>query len=321
MGSKSKSKDKESKDKRKGKDQADKKRKEKPKSRGNGKKKKKKKEKKGRRDRRKADQHAYTTANADKYELYQLSVQSPEEDIEFLADVYQSERGKIAHHFREDFCGTALLSATWVRRGDSFTAEAFDIDPEPLDWGRGHHFAELGEHAKRARLHLKDAREPSDQRPEVRCAQNFSYWLFRTRSEMLDYFRRAREDLAADGIFVIDLHGGPECLEEMEEETPLEEGFTYVWDQDEYWPVTNEAKLYIHFRFPDGSELHRAFSYHWRLWGLAELKDLLVDAGFGQVDCYWEGTDEDGESGNGIFTKEERGEACLSYVAYLVALK
>ena len=94
-----------------------------------------------------------------------------------------------------------------------------------------------------------------------------------------------------------------------------------MWDQDSINPITGEAKLHIHFRFPDGTEMHDAFTYEWRLWGLTELRELLIDAGFSQADCYWEGTDEDGESGNGIFTRSEQGEACLSYVAYLVAQK
>ena len=67
--------------------------------------------------------------------------------------------------------------------------------------------------------------------------------------------------------------------------------------------------------------MKRIFSYEWRLWGLTELKDILDDAGFSRVDCYWEGTDEDGESGNGIFTREQKGERCPSYIAYLVAQK
>ena len=32
-------------------------------------------------------------------------------------------------------------------------------------------------------------------------------------------------------------------------------------------------------------------------------------------------TDEDGESGNGIFRRGVRGENCESWIAYLVALK
>ena len=108
----------------------------------------------------------------------------------------------------------------------------------------------------------------------------------------------------------------------MEEETELEdEGFTYVWDQSDYNPISGNALLRIHFRFPDGSEMTDAFTYEWRIWGLPELRDIMYDAGFPRVDCYWEGTDEDGESGNGIFTRQEVGEPCDSYVAYLVGFK
>lgn len=263
----------------------------------------------------------YSAASADKYELYQLAVQSPEEDIEFLARTYKDIRGRKARHFREDFCGTALLSAVWIGQGKKYTAEGFDIDPEPLNWGKSHHFKELGASAGKVTLHQKDVREPSDSPPDIRCAQNFSYWVFKSRPQMLDYFRKVHDDLAPEGIFVIDLHGGPEVQEEMEEETEKEGGFTYVWDQDEYWPVTSEVLMHIHFRFPDGSEMKKAFSYDWRLWGLTELKEILDDAGFEQVHCYWEGTAEDGESGDGIFTREKKGERCLSYVAYLVAQK
>ena len=33
--------------------------------------------------------------------------------------------------------------------------------------------------------------------------------------------------------------------------------------------------LHIHFEFPDGSRIERAFGYHWRLWQIPELHDLL----------------------------------------------
>ena len=139
---------------------------------------------------------------------------------------------------------------------------------------------------------------------------------------MLAYFESVYNDLKDSGIFVIDLHGGPESIQELEEETEMDdESFTYVWDQDSINPITSEARLHIHFRFPDGSEMTNAFTYDWRLWGLTELQEILFDAGFKKADCYWEGTDEDGESGDGIFSKTTKGEACLSYVAYLVAQK
>jgi hypothetical protein len=214
------------------------------------------------------------------------------------------------------------LSANWAKYGKDFTTESYDIDPEPLAWGLQHNLAPLGDIANRVTQYQEDARNPSRKQPDVRCAQNFSYWIFKARAEMLDYFKTVQRDLADDGVFVVDLHGGPESHQELEEETEMDDGsFTYVWDQDSINPITSEAKLHIHFRFPDGTELTDAFTYDWRLWGLTELRELFIEAGFSACDCYWEGTDEESEGGDGIFTKTEEGEACLSYVAYLVAQK
>ena len=262
-----------------------------------------------------------TAKKADKYHLYQLSVQSPEPDIKFLKKVYRKARGKKALHFREDFCGTCLLTATWVNQGKQFTAESYDIDPEPLDWGHKYNLKPLGEPAERAIQREADVREPSLKKPDVRCAQNFSYWIFTKREEMLDYFSKCQKDLAKNGVFVLDVQGGPESITYMEEESELEHGFSYVWDQVEFWPVTSQAKMKIHFRFQDGTEINNAFTYNWRVWTIPELIELLNEAGFKKVDCYWEGTAADGESGNGIFKVTRKGTNDLAWVAYLVALK
>lgn len=239
----------------------------------------------------------------------------------FIKRVYKKERGQQAYHFREDFSGTGLMTAEWIKSSKHHTAEMFDIDQEPIGWGQKHIFSELGKAAERAESHQADVREDSVKAPDLRVAQNFSYWIFKTRDEMRHYFEKAHADLADKGIFVIDIHGGPECYEELEEETEMDEGFTYVWDQDWISPVTHDARFYIHFRFPDGSEIKRAFTYNWRIWTIPELTELLTEAGFKRVDCYWEGTDEDGESGNGIYRKTRYGEADTSWVSYLVALK
>lgn len=258
---------------------------------------------------------------ADRHELYQFAVQSPEEDIRFLRRVYRKLRKREPQHFREDFCGTHLLASEWVRTAEGATAEGFDIDPDPVAWGLHMNARQLGAAAANLRLSIADVREPSAQAPDVRCAQNFSYWCFHERAEMLDYFRRVHADLADGGVFVLDLHGGSETMQELEEEREIPEGFTYVWDQHSYWPIQGRAVNHIHFRFEDGSELYRAFTYEWRLWGLTELRDILHEAGFGKVTTYWEGTDADGESGNGVFKPAKRGEADLSWIAYLAAAK
>jgi hypothetical protein len=262
----------------------------------------------------------FSADGADKYELYQLAVQSADTDVAFHRRVFKSLRGREPLHFREDFCGTGLLSSTWIQQSKQHTAEGFDIDPEPVAWGLAHNFDPLGADARRYTVHLKDVRSKSDRTPDVRVAQNFSYYCMLERKELLEYFTAARQDLAEDGIFVIDLYGGGESSDVMEE-TVRCKGFVYVWEQASFFPGTGDYVCHIHFRFPDGTELRRAFTYNWRQWYLTELYDLLIDAGFAKVTRYFEGTAKDGVSGNGVFRAGVRGENCPSWVAYLVATK
>ena len=262
-----------------------------------------------------------TAKNSDKYDLYQKSVNSPDNDVEFLIETYTTMRGRAPQHLREDFCGTAALAAEWIRQGDDKTVEGFDIDPEPVEWGKKHNFASLGDAADRMTWQLKDVRDPSTKAPDVRTAPNFSYWIFTTRKDMLEYFTKCREDLAEGGLYVVDLYGGPEALCEMQEERDIGGGVTYVWDQKEWWPGSGEYEAAIHFHFHDGSKMEHAFEYSWRMWGLTELKDIMLDAGFATVDSYFEGTDEDDESGDGNFEIDPRGENCEAWIAYLVAAK
>jgi len=260
--------------------------------------------------------------SADRYDLYQRAVNSPEADVDFLLDTYKTLRGKEARRLREDFCGTGNLAAEWLKRGEDFTAEGFDLDPEPMEWGKKHNFAELGEAASRMTWHEADARGPSNRAPDVRTAPNFSYWIFKERAQLVDYFKKCCDDLADDGLFVVDVFGGPEAITEMEEERDIGRGVSYVWDQVEHWPGSGECVCAIHFRFKDGSEMTEAFRYEWRVWSVPELKDIMLEAGFKEAHSYFEGTDPDDEDeGDGIFTLDDKGENCQAWIGYVVASK
>ena len=154
---------------------------------------------------------------------------------------------------------------------------------------------------------------------DVLAAFNFSYFIFDTRDKLRAYFERAYAVLKDDGVFFVDLFGGPEAQEEMREKTK-QKGFTYIWHQAKFHPVTNFIRCHIHFRFKDGSKIKRAFTYEWRLWSAPEIREVLAEAGFKKTTLYWEGEDEDGE-GNGEFTPDANGEADLAWIAYIVAEK
>lgn len=259
---------------------------------------------------------------ADKHELYELSVQNVENEIEFLQTTFKSLTGRTAYLFREDFCGTAAASCQWVRQGPEFQAIGVDIDAEVLDWGRTHRVSGL-DSASQARVRLMESDVMTVETPPVDllAAFNFSYFIFDTRDKLRAYFRRAYDSLKDDGVFFCDMFGGPEAQEETKERTKFKKhGFTYIWHQAEFHPVTHYIRCHIHFKFKDGSRLKKAFTYEWRLWSAPEIRELLLEAGFRKATVYWEGEDEDGE-GNGEFTPEGKGEADLAWIAYIVAEK
>jgi hypothetical protein len=152
---------------------------------------------------------------------------------------------------------------------------------------------------------------------DVAVALNFSYCVLKERAELRRYFERVRAALASPGAFVLDVYGGPDAQTELTEKKAIG-GFTYVWEQRPYDAVSGCAVRDIHFRFKDGTELRRAFTYDWRIWSLPEVRDALAEAGFSRVDVYWEGADAKGR-GNGVFRRVRAAENEQAWIAYVAA--
>ena len=152
------------------------------------------------------------------------------------------------------------------------------------------------------------------------CSGIRSYWIFKTRDLLRQYFQNVYDGLLDDGLFMLDAFGGPDVHREMRARTKLKR-FTYIWDQKGYNPITGDMLCHIHFSFPDGSKIKNAFTYDLRLWTLPEIRELLLEAGFQRATVYWEGTDEETEEGNGEFTPTEEGDADATFLVYIVAEK
>jgi len=259
---------------------------------------------------------------ADIHELYELSVQNVEHEIEFIQATFKSLTGRTAYLFREDFCGTASASCEWVRQGIEYQAIGVDIDPSVLEWGRKNRVSKLPiEDQARVRLIESDVLTVETPKVDMLVAFNFSYFIFDTRDKLRAYFERAHEALKDDGVFFCDLFGGPEAQEETKEKTKHKKhGFSYVWHQAKFNPITNFIRCHIHFHFKDGSKIKKAFTYEWRLWSAPEIRELLLEAGFSKATVYWEGEDEHGD-GNGEFSPTEKGVADLAWIAYIIAEK
>ena len=257
--------------------------------------------------------------SADRHELYQLAVQDVEAELEFVQSTFKELRGHDATLLREDFCGTANTACHWVSLGNHHQAIGVDLDAEVLDWGRKHNIAALEEEQmQRIELIKADVTAIRTQPADIILAMNFSYYLFLTRAELLAYYSNVLSGLAKGGIFFLDAYGGYEAPMEIQE--PREcDGFTYIWDQASFNPISSLMECNIHFEFPDGSRFDKAFSYQWRLWTLPEVREILYESGFTQVDIYWEGTDEDTGEGNGLYTPSEMGDADAGWICYIVA--
>ncbi len=269
----------------------------------------------------KAKKKAPIAETVELHDLYEKSVQGPEEDSKFFSNYYKKLTGNTARVFREDFCGTATLSCHWVQLHKENRAIGVDLHGPTLDWGRQRHVAAMtSDQQSRIELIEADVRAVTEPKADILAALNFSYCVFKKRADLREYIANCYESLADGGILCCDSWGGSETQVEQEEEREVED-FTYIWDQHKFDPLTYETTCKIHFEFKDGSRIDDAFVYEWRLWTLPELRELYEEVGFKDVHVLWEGTDEETDEGNGEFERIEVGDADDAWIAYVVGRK
>jgi SAM-dependent methyltransferase len=256
----------------------------------------------------------------DRHWLYQESVQSPEVHFPFFERVYRMRnKDRRPLSLKEDFCGTALLAAQWVNGHRERTAIGVDLHAPTLKWGRVHNINTLPPHAQ-SRVVLRRANVLRTVKPRVDIvvALNFSYFIFRTRPALLEYFQAARRSLTPGGVFIIDMFGGWDAQRPSTERT-RHPGFTYEWELARFDPVASFGQYYINFEFHNGGGIRHAFSYAWRLWTIPEIRELLEEAGFTDIDLYWEGFDMRTGFGNSVFRRVDKAKNSQGWIAFFVA--
>lgn len=267
---------------------------------------------------------------ADKYALYRLAVQDPEHEVQEFLRFYKDQFGRRPTRLREDFCAAAAVCCEWVKLGREYAAVGVDLDPEPLGYCRRTYLPKLSATEQlRVRLLQQDVRT-CDVRADIIAAQNYSFFIFKTRAGVLEYFRQVHRCLADEGIFILDMMGGGAMQDEQISESrqvgrptsedKLQPPFRYVWEEASFDPITHDVLFHIHFRFPDGSALEKAFSYDWRLWTMPEIRELLEEAGFSQSHVYWETEDKKGEP-SGKYRRATRGRPDQAWLSYVIGVK
>ncbi|CAJ2654655.1 unnamed protein product [Trifolium pratense] len=244
--------------------------------------------------------------------------------------------GRMPLHLQEDFCGTALLSAEWLRSDPRKTAVGLDLDLEALNWCLENNIPKIGADGfSRISLFHGNVLQPLQSKlvkldPEelvrsislsqntenlqtdglesdvptssasqdddltmkkfplngrdIVCAFNYSCCCLHKRTELVLYFKHAREALSTKGgIFVMDLYGGTSSENKLKLQRRFP-NFTYVWEQAEFDIIQRKTRISLHFHLKkEQRKIRHAFSYSWRLWTLPEIRDCLEEAGFRSV--------------------------------------
>ena len=272
--------------------------------------------------RRQPGKKRLTARNADRHELYQRAVQSPAIDAAFYSRWFKKYTGGDLRVLREDFCGTAVLSCHHVKRHPANRAIGVDLHWPTLAWGRIHNVRRLLDAEQQQRLTLlqKNVLDVRSPKADAIVALNFSYSVFKTRKELSAYVRNCYRALKPGGVLFLDAWGGPD-VQTQQTDKARHGDFVYLWEQRRYDPISHEITCAIHFEFRDGSRLRDAFVYDWRLWTLAELRELFDEAGFQDTHVLWEGTDRATGTGNGVFRRKERGDMDEAWISIVVGRK
>lgn len=255
----------------------------------------------------------------DRFALYERAVQCPEHEVSFFRRVFRRARGREPLTLREDFSGTAAVSAAWVESGPDKEAWAVDHDEDALAWARANHVPRLAEDARK-RLHLvhDDVRSVAEEPVDIVAAENFSWCLFKTRPELGGYLEVARENLNDEGALILDVQGGPWTQGEgMTERREIDDGFVMEWFHERFDPVTHTALYRMSFEV-NGERLEDAFTYDFRHWTLPEVLELCHEAGFEHVETWWQ---HEGGKRSGTYRRVREAPAEDLWVAYVVALR
>jgi SAM-dependent methyltransferase len=266
-----------------------------------------------------AKKYSLSRKNADKHLLYQWSVQDPDLEVEFAAEQYRKRRGRKPLILREDFCGTALVAREWVKGNPKRRVIGLDLDEQTLQWARRHNIEPLGKDAARVDLRLRDVRSVTSPKADIIAAMNFSYYIFFPLTELTNYFRFVRRSLAPGGIFILDCFGGWKSQQIQSEQCTVKcpDGtFGYVWDTADYDPINNRVLCHIHFEFKNGKRWKNAFTYDWRLYTPAEVRDALTAAGFSNIQVFWDFEDDKDHSD---YRPAQRAKNAAGWITYIVA--
>lgn len=226
-----------------------------------------------------------------KFDLYELCVQTPAMQARFLEAVHNGGGvgGAGGLTLGEDFAGPAGIARAWVALSEGHRAVCTDRDPEPLEHAARRAEEMLGRGTSGRLAFVADDVLVARRGMDVIAALNFAVCELTQRAALLTYLRHALCRLETGGVLVADLYGGSDAFATGMSEQVIETAagpVTYAWEQRAADPLTGRVVNAMHFGLPGGERVPDAFVYHWRLWGVAELRDAMREAGFASTQVY-----------------------------------
>lgn len=229
-----------------------------------------------------------------KLDLYRLAVQHPLAEAAFLERCYGHYFDAGATRLREDFAGTAAVSAAWVMQDEDRRALAVEKHGPTARWAQRYARRALGERAEDLLVVEADVLDLRSPRVDVVAALNFSVLTWHTPDALRQYLRHARRCLDRRGIVAVDLFGGPGAMRVQSQQRDVTPDapdlpdalpFTYTWEQRRFDALTHRLDCRIHFDVA-GRSRRSAFRYDWRLWTLPEMLAAFRDAGYVRVEVW-----------------------------------
>lgn len=253
-----------------------------------------------------------------KYFFYEHSVQSPKLHVKLLRKWYKELKGRHPKTLREDFCGTFAISHEFVSCSKDNRAWAIDLDTEPLMYGMRERLLKSPlELQNRLELLRQDVRTATRPQVDLAVACNFSFQVFQDEKNLGTYFNAVHRSLNTDGIFILEVAGGPGFIEKTKDYRKVRAGrlsWRYIWDQQFFDPITRRSKYAIHFEPKNAKPMKNAFTYDWRLWTIPELRHHLSEAGFKETCVFWEVAENE-------YVRSESGENDFAWIAHVVGIK
>ena len=203
---------------------------------------------------------------------YEAAVQNVAFTLRFCEQHFKRKRGRTPLSLREDFAGSAQIAHAFAQRARR--AVAVDHDESVLDYGKRHHAKGAGAHVVVADVctHLNETFD-------LVLAENFSWGVFHAQSELLRYFENARLSCNDEGALIFDVMAGHDLKKKWRREHD-----DWAFGERTYDPLTNVGTFVLELFDDDAKGLIDAFVYRWRLYDLAHLRELLLQAGFSEVE-------------------------------------